>query len=79
MLCITRRYLNLEALARRFLHLRVPSEDSEPKESVTDDEMRFFLVRAKASVDELAIPTEGYEVDVAAEVGAMLDRAVGKQ
>lgn len=49
------------------------------KESLTDTELREFLAAAKSKVDDLGIPDEGFEVNIAAEFDRAIDKALGRK
>lgn len=85
----------LERLARAVVTEKVEDADAEAimrpvmtpnsdggftlKESLTDAELREFLAGAKAKVDELGIPDQGFEVNVAAELDRAIDTALGRK
>jgi hypothetical protein len=84
----------LQRLARGVFEKKIPKEkiedvivpismpdadgDRQLKDSVTPEELRNFLARAKAEADAAAIPDEPFTVDVAAEVEKAIDKALGK-
>ena len=49
------------------------------KESLTDAELREFLAAAKAKVDDLGIPDQGFEVNIAAELDRAIDKALDRK
>lgn len=49
------------------------------KESLTDAELREFLAAAKAKVDELGIPDQPFDVNIAAELDRAIDKALGRK
>ena len=58
--------------------VRVADKGWELKQpgDVTPEELRTFLANAKARADSAEIPDEPFEVDIVAEVGAVIDRAL---
>lgn len=55
-----------------------PNRDWQFKESATDAEVKDFLTRAKAKVDEKQVPDEAYNVNVADELDKAIAKALGK-
>jgi hypothetical protein len=49
------------------------------KERLTDDELRGFLARLKARIDEAGVPDEPWVVDVAAEVEKVVERGLAER
>lgn len=60
---------------------RAPPEDDRRrlKERLTDDELRGFLARLKARIDEAGVPDEPWVVDVAAEVEKAVERGLAER
>lgn len=55
------------------LNMQLKSPDD-----VTPEQLRAFLNNCKTTADEAGIPPERYEVDMAAEFSAAIDRALGR-
>lgn len=47
-------------------------------DDVTTEELQAFLANCKAAADQAGVPPERYEVDMAAEFSAAIDRALGR-
>ena len=47
-------------------------------EDVTTEELNTFLANCKAAADDAGVPPDRYEVDMAAEFSAAIDRALGR-
>lgn len=52
---------------------------SSPKDSVTDEELRSFIAKAKALADEKGIPAEVQPVDISDEFRKAIDKVLNQQ
>ena len=52
--------------------------DLQEPENVTIEELRQFVERARSAADAADIPSEPYQIDIAAELRKAIDRALGR-
>jgi hypothetical protein len=53
-----------------------PNAPPQPKQQLTDEELKEFLAELKALADEKGIPDEPYELNVGKEIKRIVDEAV---
>ncbi len=53
--------------------------DLQEPSAVSIEELRRFIERADAAADAAGVPEEPYEIDIAAELGMAIDRALGRE
>jgi hypothetical protein len=53
--------------------------DLQEPEDVSIDELRQFVERARSAADAADIPSEPYQIDIAAELRKAIDRALGRE
>ncbi len=86
---------NLQRFGRGVLEKKIPESDiqevfdlvtvkneegkTEPKEHLTDEEVRNLLSTVKDKADTAEIPDENYEINPAREFGKVIDKALGEE
>jgi hypothetical protein len=69
----------LEPISKRRTEADPDDFDLQEPEDVSIEELRQFVERARTAADEAGIPSEPFQIDIAAELRKAIDRALGRE